>query len=215
MSLISKVRTSLIIGSVLLIAAAFYYYELSLSSNEITPAAKETPIKDFEDQLMMLDDKSSNLSKCSDDWYITGYFTPVEENYSGEVLKVIIDGKEYSFKKNFVDAVRIEGWGRAQSGDYLGWYAESYHLSDVPLDGNGHELKIGTVAVDTSLIQYGNKITIPSLPQPWNKQIFNAEDEGPAIIGKHIDVYTGEGKDAELETMRITGNENTVCILES
>jgi len=34
---------------------------------------------------------------------------------------------------------------------------------------------------------------------------------GPSIKGKHIDVYTGEEKQAELETFRITGTENEVC----
>ncbi len=36
-------------------------------------------------------------------------------------------------------------------------------------------------------------------------------DEGPAIIGKHIDVFTGEGIDAENETFRNTGYNNQVC----
>ncbi len=212
--MISKVRTSLIIGSVLLIATAVYYFELSSTSNDIS--TREIPkVIDSEEQLIKLNDESVDYSKCSDEWYITGYFTPVEDDHSGDILKVIIDDKEHTFKKDFVDAVRIEGWGRTQSGEYLGWYDESYHLSDIPLDGNGHELKISTIAVDKSLIQYGNKVTIPSLPHPWNKQVFNAEDEGPSIIGEHIDVYTGEGKQAELETFRITGNDNTVCILES
>ncbi len=42
--------------------------------------------------------------------------------------------------------------------------------------------------------------------------VFSGLDEGPSINGKHIDVFTGEGIDAENETFRITGSNNTVCM---
>jgi membrane-bound lytic murein transglycosylase len=53
---------------------------------------------------------------------------------------------------------------------------------------------------------------IPTLPQPWNAITFNADDVGPDIKGKHIDVYTGEGFQAGKETFRITGLHNQVCL---
>ncbi len=44
--------------------------------------------------------------------------------------------------------------------------------------------------------------------------VFSALDEGPSIIGKDIDVYTGEGIEGENETFRITGSNNDVCIVQ-
>jgi membrane-bound lytic murein transglycosylase len=55
------------------------------------------------------------------------------------------------------------------------------------------------------------KVKIPTLPSPWNNKVFNATDTGPAIKGKHIDVYIGVGAEADKESYRITGNGNTVC----
>jgi len=48
-------------------------------------------------------------------------------------------------------------------------------------------------------------------PYPWNQIVLLAHDVGPAIKGKHIDLYTGEGKQAEMETFRVTSSNNTVC----
>jgi len=39
-------------------------------------------------------------------------------------------------------------------------------------------------------------------------------DVGPAIIGKHIDVFVGEGDEARIETERITSYENTLCVVK-
>ena len=75
----------------------------------------------------------------------------------------------------------------------------------------GNPLEVNTVAVDPSIIKAGSQITIPSLPDPWSCAVFVGSDTGPAIIGKHIDVYTGEGKEALEEAYRITGYNNTVC----
>ncbi len=42
--------------------------------------------------------------------------------------------------------------------------------------------------------------------------VFAGLDEGPSINGKHIDVFTGEGINAENETFRITSSNNKVCM---
>jgi 3D (Asp-Asp-Asp) domain-containing protein len=67
------------------------------------------------------------------------------------------------------------------------------------------------IAVDNSLIDRGTQIVISTLPEPWNEIIFLSADEGPSIKGKHIDMFTGEGKLAENETFRITSENNKVC----
>lgn len=157
-----------------------------------------------------LDD--AGFSYCTNGWYITGYFTPIESDYSGDGVAVTIDEIPHEFKSDFVDEVKVEGWGRTLGGSYLGWYDDSFHTSGSPLDGVGNRLDIGSVAVDPSIIYQNAHLVIPTLPFPWDHQVFVASDTGPAIMGKHIDVYTGEGKGALDEAYRITGDNNRVCL---
>lgn len=152
------------------------------------------------------------FSDCTTGWYITGYFTPSESDYSGKFIDVIIDDTLYQFREDFITEIKTEGWGKTISGNYLGWYDDSFHLYDYPLDAMGNELKVNSIAIDPELIPSGSRIKIPSLPSPWDETIFTGTDTGTAIIGKHIDVYTGEGKTALDETYRITGYDNVVCI---
>jgi 3D (Asp-Asp-Asp) domain-containing protein len=149
---------------------------------------------------------------CTSGWYITGYFAPVESDYPKKTIKLKIDGKNYKFRKDFVKEVKIEGWGKTLSGKYLGWYNKTFHLGGIPVDSLGNHLKVGTIATDHSIIPLNSHVTIPSLPDPWNKMKFTAIDVGPAITNNHIDVYTGQGKAAQKKTFDITGYENTVCI---
>ena len=155
------------------------------------------------------------FSTCSMDWYITGYYTPVESDYSGDFTTVLVDGVERQYRSDFLADVKIEGWGRALAGDYVGWYHYSYHHSDDALDAKGNKLVVGIVAADPYRINLyeknEHKLIIPTLQSPWNEIIFTVTDTGPSIMGKHIDVFTGEGKQAEEETFRITGDGNTIC----
>ena len=72
-------------------------------------------------------------------------------------------------------------------------------------------LSLSSIAVDPSIIDENSELFIPSLPEPWDNLLFTANDIGPSIQGKHIDVFTGEGKVAQEETYSITGYENEVC----
>jgi len=153
----------------------------------------------------------TQFSNCSSDWYITGYFTPVESDYSGDFKKIAFGDNIKHFRSDFLSDVKTEGWGKNMLGEYIGWYDNSFHLSDVPLDSHGDILLVQSVAVDSDIIKQKTKLVIPELPNPWNEMVFISSDVGPSIKGKHIDVYTGEGKLAELETFRITGIENDVC----
>ncbi len=159
-------------------------------------------------------DSLHELTSCSSDWYITGYFIPVESDYTGKFSKIMVDNEIREFKVDFVDAIKIEGWGKTLSNDYLGWYDNSFHLSDTALDSFGEPLSVSSVAVDSSIIEENIDLIIPSLPAPWDILVFTANDEGPAIKDKHIDVFVGEGKIAQEESYRITGYENEVCIGE-
>ena len=151
------------------------------------------------------------FTSCTDGWYVTGYFIPVESDYTNEFIIINIDETQREFREDFIITLKIEGWGKTLSGDYLGWYDNSFHINDVALDQNGQSLVLGMIAVDNSLINRGTQIVISTLPEPWNEIIFLSADEGPSIKGKHIDMFTGEGKLAENETFRITSENNKVC----
>ncbi len=151
------------------------------------------------------------FSSCSNEWYITGYHTPVEEDYSGDFIPITINEISREFRQDFVEKVMVNGWGRTLAGDYLGYYSNSFHLNDNALDSEGNVLVVGIIAVDPTIIEPNSNLIIPTLPDPWNEVIFQSSDEGASIIGKHIDVFTGEGAEAAQETYRITGNDNRVC----
>ena len=163
-----------------------------------------------------LQQEKSNLENefgsCTSDWYITGYFLPIESDYSGELVEVSVNEVKQFYLADFLANVKIEGWGKTNAGNYLGWYHDSYHIGEASLDALGNDLVVGMIAVDTSIIEHGSELIIPTLPAPWDNMVFSASDVGPSIIGKHIDVFTGEGITAENETFRITGSNNTVCM---
>ena len=161
----------------------------------------------------IVDQGSIKQRDCSKDWIITGYYIPDESDYAGELKQVLIGNSEINYKTDFLEEVKIEGWGRTSQGYYLGWYNDSPHISKFPLDVLENKLKVPTVAVDPSQIELGTHLTIPSLPYPWGDIIFEASDIGSAILDKHIDIFVGEGSDAKQETFLLTGNDERVCIV--
>jgi 3D (Asp-Asp-Asp) domain-containing protein len=151
---------------------------------------------------------------CSTGWTATGYSTPYENDYNGSEITVKVNGTSRTFLKSFLDAVNEESTGRSKEGDYIATYdaGKIYSSIDEPLNSIGTVLRIGDIATDPSVIPLTTKhIMIPTLLPPWNSQIFTATDIGPMIKGKHIDVYTGEGKAAKEETIRITSSDNILC----
>ncbi|MBT8173994.1 MAG: hypothetical protein HKP26_00740 [Nitrosopumilus sp.] len=160
---------------------------------------------------MMQNQDAQRFVSCTDGWYVTGYFVPVEKDYSDEFIIINIGETQREFRQDFVDAIKIEGWGKTLSGDYLGWYDNSFHINETALDQNGQPLVAGMIAVDNTIIDREIELIISTLPEPWNEIILISADEGPAIKGKHIDLFTGEGKLAENETFRVTGYDNKVC----
>ncbi|KAF6248001.1 hypothetical protein C6990_00720 [Nitrosopumilus sp. b3] len=160
---------------------------------------------------MMQNQDTQRFVSCTDGWYVTGYFVPVEKDYSDEFIIINIGETQREFRQDFVDAIKIEGWGKTLSGDYLGWYDNSFHINETALDQNGQPLVAGMIAVDNTIIDRETELIISTLPEPWNEIILISADEGPAIKGKHIDLFTGEGKLAENETFRVTGYDNKVC----
>ena len=145
-------------------------------------------------------------SSCSDGWYITGYYVPREDELPGDAEEVYVERVgNLSFSQEFLDEIRLEGWGITRFGWALGHYADRWHRSDAgPLDASGKVLKDGAIAIDGSLIPHGAKVRISTLPKPWATKTFRATDTGTAITGQHIDVFTGTGAAAQDEAFRLT-----------
>ncbi len=159
-------------------------------------------------------EKTDNFADydCSDGWRITGYFTPIETDYdSTETREIEIKNVgKMTFNVDFLntvfdeDAGFGEGWGKTRFGWYLGNYNGHWHKADAPLDANNSALKTNSVAVDNSVIPTDSTVKIPALPGEFGKETFIANDVGVTVHGKHIDVYTGEGKEAEHKMYRVT-----------
>lgn len=154
--------------------------------------------------------KAADFLACSDGWEITGYYTPVETDYSSETEEIVITafGNE-SFAKTFLKAVKMEGWGKTRFGWYLGYYSGAYHKAGFAKDARGNPLRIGSVAVDRNEIPLGRQLTIPGLPGNWGEMVYIACDVGGMINSKHIDVYCGEGKGALNVTKKVTINKKS------
>ncbi len=149
---------------------------------------------------------------CSDDWRVTGYFTPVESDFSVEKQKIFVEEQGYQqISKAFLSAVKLEGWGRTRFGWYLGFYSQKWHRADFPKNAQGCPLTIGQVATDSRKIPPNAQVSIQGLKRAilavkQNNEHFVSTDVGSRIRGKKIDVYTGEGKSAQALTYQITGN---------
>jgi 3D (Asp-Asp-Asp) domain-containing protein len=149
---------------------------------------------------------------CSDGWRITGYFTPVETDYrSAETRPVDIKNVgTMSFNSDFLRTVFDEekgfgeGWGKTRFGWYIGNYNGAWHKADAPLDANNSPLQPNSVAVDNAIIPNNSVVRIPGLPGDLGKTDFVSNDVGVTVHGKHIDVYTGEGKSAERAMFDVT-----------
>ncbi len=149
---------------------------------------------------------------CSDNWRVTGYYTPVEDDYKGRKQKIKVrNAGMVSIKKNFLRHVKLEGWGKTSNGWYLGYYDGAWHKSTYPLNSKGQALQKGMVAVDSRMDPLYSQIRIPGLGLVFGQQIFTVSDVGAAVRDKHVDVYTGEGAQAKKLAYNITG-PNTVCL---
>ena len=147
---------------------------------------------------------NGSIPECSEGWRITGYFTPVETDYeSTETSEIEIKGiGALSFNAEFLNIVFNEddgfgeGWGKTRFGWYVGKYNGAWHKSDAPLDAHDAPLLPNSIAVDPHLIPNGSVVQIPGLPHGFGDIKFIGNDVGVTVHGKHIDIYTGEGKAA-------------------
>ena len=154
---------------------------------------------------------------CSSKWRVTGYFTPIENEYpEEEQMQINVEKLGHSIHSTaFLDAVKIEGWGRTKEGWYLGRFSNKWHKSKHPLNSIGKPLRTGSIATDKRVIPTGTNLTIPTLPNHLKHQHYVSDDVGSAIKNLHVDIYTGEGRSAEKMTYEITGKDHTVCRVSS
>lgn len=129
---------------------------------------------------------------------LTVYFTPLESEYNGS--KISATGVTGKYRSDFLAAVKMEGYGKTESGSYIGYSSGKYSKSDKPLSCTGTGLKKEkTVAVDNTIIpRYKDngiwqRATLSIHGLPYYRC---AEDNGGGITGYHIDVYAGVGKKA-------------------
>jgi 3D (Asp-Asp-Asp) domain-containing protein len=149
---------------------------------------------------------------CSSGWRVTGYYTPGEDQFSGEPTQIDVPGTgPDSYPSGFLRAVTIEGWGLTRHGWFLGWSGGAWTRSADALDARGHALRTGGLAVDPTVIRLGSTVTIPDAVPPWDHQVSTACDTGSDIRGKHVDIHCGAGKAAKAETFRVTADNRTVC----
>jgi len=152
---------------------------------------------------------------CSPDWTVTGYYTPLESDYSGDSRSIPVTKHGLqSFPRSFLSAVRMEGWGKTRFGWYLGYYNRQWHRNAQPLDAQGRPLTLGAVATDPDVVSTGSTVVVANLDKPLSEHRFVARDVGALVKNNHIDVYTGEGETAQKLTWHITG-QRTVCIYPS
>ncbi len=156
-------------------------------------------------------------SSCSPKWKVTGYFTPIEADYSqAEQIQIEIEQAGKSIhSKQFLGTVKIEGWGKTKDGWYLGRFSNKWHKSKYPLNSLGKPLRTGSIATDRRVIPTGTNLIIPTLPNHLKHQRYVSDDVGSAIKKLHVDIYTGEGRQAEKMTYEITGHDHTVCRISS
>jgi 3D (Asp-Asp-Asp) domain-containing protein len=156
------------------------------------------------------------ISDCSDGWRITGYYTPIESDFTGDGTREI-EIRGFGAEKFNAEFLRTifdddkgfgEGWGKTRFGWYLGNYNGGWHKADAPLDANDRPLEADTVAVDPAVIPAGSLVKIPELPDDLGKLEFKSNDVGVSVHGKHIDVYTGEGREARRKMYRFTYEED-------
>ncbi|MDN3649293.1 3D domain-containing protein [Reinekea marina] len=152
-------------------------------------------------------------SACSTNWKITGYYTPVESEYNGKNATITVTGiGTLSFNQSFLKDVKMEGWGKTRHDWYLGYYGQRWHKSNKPLNALGQALVIGTAATDHKYIGSGQQFYVNSSAELLQKQVFKAGDVGQKIRKKHVDIYTGEGSLAKIQTWELTG-EGTICLI--
>jgi 3D (Asp-Asp-Asp) domain-containing protein len=155
---------------------------------------------------------ASSAARCSDGWFVTGYYSAAESEFAGRLVQIDLEGRRFAFPADFLRKVKTDGWGQTRHSWFLGWN-NGWRRGAAPLNIRGLPLGLGSVAVDRRLIPFGTELRIADLPAPWDTRILVADDGGDNIRGKWLDVYCGCGPDKRAEALRLTGHNHRVCFV--
>lgn len=140
----------------------------------------------------------SNPATYESSFYITCYNIASESDFSGSKISVSgISG--YTFKSDFIAAVKLNGSGYTTNGFYIRYTGSDTYSIGNPVTSTGTTPTVGkTIAVDNYYIpRYNSSGTyLRGTVYLSNIGYRSAEDSGGAITGYHIDVFVGVGKAA-------------------
>ena len=151
---------------------------------------------------------NSTVTACSKGWKITGYYVPYESDFKGKKVKLVVEGKTYMLKEDFIKAAKMEGDGKTEEGWILNccpWHRATKIIGSCnkelfPLQAVARDKKYrcGTVfKINTAYLK---------------GKTFLGLDTGGAITGKHLDVFCGFGNSAKEITYKVTDNNAEVCV---
>ncbi|MEO0094221.1 MAG: 3D domain-containing protein [candidate division WOR-3 bacterium] len=154
--------------------------------------------------------KAVNLGKFK----ITYYWIVPESEYRGrrEVPIYLENGSLLGyFPKKFVDDFKKESVARLRDGRLISYLKRKNAARVVtePLGfGNFTLTSLKSIAVDTNIIPLGSRVYIPEYERLYlgdkgvHNGIFNANDIGSEVKGKHIDIYIGEKENLKYLTSK-------------
>lgn len=138
--------------------------------------------------------------------------------------------KNYDSEREFEYELNLQMKYRLVNVEYTAYYGPKKgqrkyvknYAWDVKMNGSGKKTAYGTkprfgiVATDPEVFPRGTKMLIVD-PLDGVEKIFVAGDTGGAIIGKHIDIFTGFGDMGLIRAQKMmkTGNRMIVKVLSS
>jgi len=134
---------------------------------------------------------------------LTYYYIADEKDYTGS-YDTPMPGIDGLYKSAFVQAVKLNGSGYTHTNRYVRYIGNNRFEYGNPITASGTTPVAGrTIAVDNKYIpRYfnGSNWLRGKVDIAGGVGIRIAEDSGGAIVGYHIDVFTGVGKSSALNT---------------
>ena len=136
------------------------------------------------------------IAMYNSNFQITEYIIANENDsyYTGS--RISVPGLSGTYKRDFIEDVKLQGSGKSANGTYIRYINGQYSVGEpqtwsqtVPTAGR-------TIAVDPTFIPCvysgGYRRGYVTIQGGIGQRI--AEDRGGAIVGRHIDVFTGTGR---------------------
>jgi 3D (Asp-Asp-Asp) domain-containing protein len=123
-------------------------------------------------------------------FWVTGYNIPLESECHGKPIPIPGLPSDQKFRADWVAKTKMNGTGRALSGDYIIYIAstQEYVNNHDKRGGKKREVTDGSIAVDPGVIPLLHSVAIDGLG------VCCPVDIGGGIHDYHIDVFLGEGQ---------------------